>query len=108
MPSSIDIMSPSNLNLKANQFTSWLNDLLSKLHEISVLSQQVGKQNKIMLQSMNALFRNAILICVDEGIKDPDLMARKIGVSVKDLGPIFEAMIKEKKLKKEGKGYLRA
>ncbi len=107
MPASIEIMSPETLNFKARHLTNWFNDLLAKLHEIAAVSNQVGQQNKLMLKSMNALFRNSILICIDSEIQDPSLIAEKIGVSDKDLAPVFEAMVKEKKIKKEGKLYVR-
>ena len=107
MPASIEIMAPETAYIKARDITNWLNDLLAKLHEITTLSHQVGQQNKIMLKSINALFRNSILVSIDSGIKDSKTIAQKIGVSENDLEKVFEAMIKEGKVKKEGKGYSR-
>lgn len=107
MPASIEIMAPESLAFKARHLTGWFNDLLAKLHEVAAVSHQVGQQNRVMLKSMNALFRNAILICIDSEFGDSVLIAKKIGVSEADLKPVFEAMIKEEKIKKEGKLYVR-
>lgn len=107
MPASVEIMAPDNLIFKGRDLTNWLNDMLAKNHEIALLSQQVGQQNKIMLKSINALIRNSILVCIDAGIVKISEIAKKVGVSEKDLKPVFEAMIKEEKIKKEGKNYVR-
>ena len=74
-------------------------------HEIGIVSQQVGQQNKLLVKNINALVRNSILICIDFGLKNPIKIAKKIGIGEKDLEPIFEAMIKEGKIEKKGKEY---
>ncbi|MBC8495454.1 hypothetical protein H8D36_04835 [archaeon] len=107
MPASVEILEPNTLVFKPRNLTGWLNDLLSKSHEISALSQQLGKQNKMILQNINALMRNTILICLDAKITDPKEIAKKIGVKEDDLAPLFEAMLKEGSIKKEGKKYAR-
>jgi len=107
MPASVEIMAPEELSFKGRELTNWLNDLLAKNHEIGLLAQQLGQQNKLMVKNINALIRNAILICVDSKINKPKEIAERIGVSEKDLKPVFEAMIKEGKIKKDGKKYYR-
>ncbi|NQU98121.1 hypothetical protein HQ533_01525 [Candidatus Woesearchaeota archaeon] len=107
MPASVEIMAPEELTFKGRELTGWLNDLLAKLHEIGVLSQQVGQQNKALIKNINALIRNSVLTCIDAGINNKSGIAKKVGVSEKDLKPVFEAMIKEGKIKKSGKKYSR-
>lgn len=107
MPASIEIMAPETLVFKGRDITNWLNDLLSKNHEVGLLSQQVGQENKLMLKNINALIRNSILIGVDAKINKPSDIAKKIGIHEKDLKPVFEAMIKEGKLTKRGSEYHR-
>ena len=107
MPASIEIMSPDNLLFKGRDLTNWLNDLLAKLHEIGLISQQLGKQNKLMLKNMNALFRNSILLAIDSGINKDSEIAKRIGVLKKSLDPVFQAMIKESAIVKKGTKYTR-
>jgi len=107
MPASVEIMSPETLIFKARDLTNWLNDMLAKNHEVSFMSQHIGQQNKVMLKSINALVRNFILMCVDSKINDPNTISKKTGIGKKDLEPVFEAMIKEKILKKEKNMYVR-
>ncbi|MFH1589999.1 MAG: hypothetical protein ABIB43_05515 [archaeon] len=107
MPASIEILEPDSLTFKGRELTNWLNDLLAKMHEIALVSQQVGQQSKAMLKNINAIVRNAILICVDAKITNVNEISKKIGVAKKDLEAVFDAMIKEGTIKKKGKGYTR-
>ncbi|MFH1770430.1 MAG: hypothetical protein ABH828_02635 [archaeon] len=107
MPASVEIMAPKELVFKGRDLTNWLNDVLAQVHEIALISQQVGQQSKQMLKSMNALVRNSVLVCIDSGIHKASEIAKKIGILEKELEPVFEAMIKEKTIKKEGKNYSR-
>lgn len=107
MPSSIEIMAPKELVFKGRELTNWLNDILAQVHEIALISQQVGQQSKQMLKNMNALVRNSILVCIDSNINKGSEIAKKVGIPEKELEPVFEAMIKENTIKKEGKDYSR-
>lgn len=107
MPSSIEIMAPDSMAFKGRDLTNWLNDLLAKLHEIGLISQQVGEQNRLMLRNMNSVTRNAVLICLDSGVILSKDIAVKIGFKEKDLKPVLQAMIKENTIKKEGRQYSR-
>jgi len=95
------------LSFEQNSLTNWINDMLAKLHEVSIVAQQVGSQNKLMLQSINALIRNSILTCLDAGFNTQKDIAAKVGVDVKDLDPVLEAMIQEKKINKDKNKYSR-
>ncbi|MBU0667280.1 MAG: hypothetical protein ABIC91_05095 [Nanoarchaeota archaeon] len=107
MPASIEILEPETLMFKPSKLTNWINDLLAKLHEISIVAQQVGEQNKLMVKNMNALVRNSILTCMDFGLTKADEIAKKIGVKKEHIAPVFEAMQKEGKIKKEKNKYFR-
>jgi len=107
MPASIEILGPESMTFKARELTNWLNDLLAKSHEIAHISQQVGQQNKMMLKNINTLLRNTILICIDKGLTNSKEIAKKIGVGIEQLNPLFEAMQKEKTIKKNGENYTR-
>ncbi len=107
MPASVEILEPEMLSFEQNSLTNWINDMLAKLHEVSIVAQQVGSQNKLMLQSINALIRNSILTCLDAGFNTQKDIAAKVGVDVKDLDPVLEAMIQEKKINKDKNKYSR-
>ncbi len=107
MPASIEIMSPDKLTFKAQNLTNWLNDGLAKNHEVAIVSQRIGQQNKLMVQNINVLLRNSILICIDNKMTLVKDFEKKIGIIEKDLQPVLDAMLKEKTIKKEGDNYVR-
>lgn len=107
MPASIEVMAPKELVFKGRDLTNWLNDLLAKMHEIAMISQQLGQQNKLMLKNVNALARNAVLLSIEAGTGNPKEIAKKVGIAENDLKPLFDAMLKEGVIEKKGKGYTR-
>ena len=103
MPSSIELIDPKQVTYKKKELDTWFNDLLAKLHEISMLSKEVGAQNKTMIRNMNTLIKNAILMGVREG-KQANEVAEALGMKEKDIEPFIKNLIKEGKIKAEKKG----
>ncbi len=97
-PASVEIIDPPEFKFKEKQLSNWLNDLLAKLHEIGALSKQVSAENKMIVQNMNRLIKNAILVAVDDGHHTPQEIEKRTGIDYKQLKPFFEAMIKEGKI----------
>lgn len=97
-PASIEIIDPPEFKFKEKELSNWLNDLLAKLHEIGALSKQVSAENKMIVQSMNRLIKNAILVAVDDGRHTPKEIEERTGIDYKQLKPFFEALIKEGKI----------
>ncbi len=104
MPASIEIIAPEELTLKENDLTNWLNDLLAKLHEISVNIRQTNIKDELVLKNMNALIQNSVLV-VCENYHDPCDISQKVGIDAEQLKPFFEALLKKGKLEKKGEEY---
>jgi len=104
MPASIEIIEPENLSFKNRNLQNWLNDLLSKLHEINTIVVAKKSQQQSMVRGMNTLIKNSILISLDKP-KSAKEIGEKIGIDQKQLTPFFEAMIKEKLLVEKDKLY---
>ena len=65
-PASIEIISPPAITMEDKDITHWLNDLLSKLHEIGVKHKSITSQNEGLVRSFNAMTRNAIILTLNE------------------------------------------
>ncbi|MBN1275406.1 hypothetical protein JXA12_03880 [Candidatus Woesearchaeota archaeon] len=104
MPASIEIKDPSELTFRERDFTNWMNDLLAKLHEVNTQFTALKTEKDGLLRNFNASIRNNVLLAV-EGSMTPAEIAGRIGVQGKDLEPFLEAMVKEKRLVKDGKKY---
>jgi len=107
MPASVEITEPAKITFEPRILTTSINDLLAKLHEIATLSKQSTLQNQLMLQNINVLVRNSVLICIDNNIRTTKDICKSVGIPQKELSPVFDAMIKEKKIQKKGKEYIR-
>jgi len=79
MPANIEIIAPESLNFSDKDLTNWLNDLLAKLHEVSINVRQTNAQNELLIQNMNALIQNSILIAA-EHYHTPEEIGKKTGI----------------------------
>lgn len=106
-PASIEVISPPALSLNDKDITHWLNDLLSKLHEIGVQQKALSSQNEGIIRNFNAMTRNAIILTLKES-QEIAAISQKIGLSEEFTEQFLEALIKEKKIKKKKNKYVLA
>ena len=103
-PASIEIMEPDKVNVTQRELNHYLNDLLSKMHEIGIVQKQVTSQNQGLIRNFNAMTRNAILLVLKEPA-DIATIGKKIGMGEKHTTEFVEALIKEKKIVKDKNKY---
>jgi hypothetical protein len=106
MPSNIDIIAPENLKFKEKEFTNWLNDLISKLHEVSTEYRQTSSNEQALKRSLNTLIHNSILLACDKPRIAEDI-SKRIGIAEEQLMPFFDSLIKNNKLEKKGDEFVR-
>lgn len=106
MPSSVEVVEPSELNIPLNKLNGFLNDLQARLHE----ADAIVKTNKMTQQSLDAtatnMFRRFLVTLVEHGHKTPSEMSHYMGVHPSKLIPFLAKLVEDKKLKKEGDNYL--
>lgn len=103
-PASVEILEPAKLTIEQKEITHWLNDLLSKLHEIGMVQKTVRSQVDGLIRNFNAMTRNAILLV----LKEPATMetiSKKIGMPADHAEKFIDALIKEKRIKKDKNTY---
>lgn len=104
-PASVEVINPPALSLEDKDITHWLNDLLSKLHEIGVQHKSLTSQNEGLIRNFNAMTRNAIILSLQEP-RDKASISQKIGLAEEFTEKFLEALIKEKKVKKDKNKYM--
>lgn len=100
-PASIEILEPAKITLKDKDLTDVMGDMLSHLHDLNTRHIEQNSLNKALQLNINAILRNAIILALR--IKNdltPEDIGNIIGVNAKNIEPVLEAMIKEKKLEK--------
>jgi hypothetical protein len=103
-PASIELIEPDEVLVEQKEITHWLNDLLSKLHEIGVAQKKIHSDNEGLIRNFNAMTRNAILLVLKEPC-DIQSISKKIGMEDKHTELFVEKLIKEKKIVKEKNVY---
>ncbi|RKX64236.1 MAG: hypothetical protein DRP42_06710 [Tenericutes bacterium] len=104
-PASIEIMEPSKLGFPASELTAWVNDLLAKLHEISLDYRNTIQKNKALNEALNGLINNAVLLGLKQGPQEPAALQKGIGIHKDQLQPFLEHLVKQGRIEKKGKDY---
>jgi hypothetical protein len=106
MPSNIEIIAPEELRFSDKDLTNWFNDLLAKLHEVSISYRQETTKQDLLIQNMNLLIQNAILLASEHHHKKEEI-GEKIGIPAAQIEPFLQALLKSHKLEKKGEEYRR-
>ncbi len=107
LPANIEIKEPKELTFKDKDFSDWINDLLSKLHEINTKYNALKNENQGLIKNMNALIRNNILLVMGTEELTAKEIGRRTGMKEEHIIPFLEALIKEKKIIHHNKKFKR-
>lgn len=105
LPSSIEILEPTSLTYKNQDFSALLNDLQARLHQIDMALKNSNQENTILKKNSAIFLRNVIYLSLKQEKKDIAKLSKDSGVPEKELEKFLEILIKEKKLKKNKKIY---
>lgn len=105
MPASIEILEPAEFSFKNNELQNWLNDVLSRLHQVDAIAKQTHNLNKVLNDNINTIIKNFIIVLLKGKITSPDKIAKLIGIPVDVANKFLDLMIKEKVIKKNKEGY---
>ncbi len=108
MPASIEILEPLEINTTSKDIQEWLNDVLAKLHEVSLLTKGLMKKDKQMTMSLGTLLKNNVLLALESGDKTLDELHKKTGIRPDQINAVLEVLTKKEKVKMiEGEKYKR-
>ncbi len=102
MPASVEIVEPSEISFKLNDYNAFMNDLLAKLHNIGSNLKQLSIKNELITKNGLVLMRNLIALILKEGPKKLEELSKNTGVPEKDLEKFLETLKKEGKIKETG------
>lgn len=97
-PASIEIIEPTEITLKDKQLTDIYGDFLSHIHAFNTTLIDLRSKSKTMQKNINAVVRNSILVSLVKESKPVEDISKMIGISVENIMPVLDAMIKENKL----------
>jgi len=105
-PASIEVLQPSTLTYRDKDITSWSNDLLSKLHEIGIITKSLNQKNKVLEHNLSTIVRNCILAILESEQSVGDL-CKAIGIPKENAQQFLNALEHEGRIKKKGLKYVR-
>ncbi len=95
MPSSIEILDPEKLSFDSNQFAGLINDLLTKLHQMTFRVIQNDAEKKALKKNMLNMLKNTVMILLNIKSMQLEQISKSSGINEKDLKPLLDSMVKE-------------
>lgn len=105
MPSSIEIERPEQILYSSKKLTSFINDLQARLHDVDMGSKQLKQQNIKLNENLVKLMKNLIIVSSVNG-KTLEELENISGIQKNSLQKVIDILIKEKKIKKQGKLFM--
>lgn len=105
MPSSIDVVEPSNIKFDSKVVSDFLNDLMARLHQVDQVARNASAQGKFDRRNMILIVRYSILYNLKQGDKTAEELRSCTGITMENLQQYLDTMEKGNIIKKEGDKY---
>ena len=107
MPSSVEILEPSNLMLRDEQLTDLFTDLQARLLQVDVISKQVASEVIFYKQSLTNLFKNYVQLLLRNRAFSAKELSALTGVGDDNVEEVMKLLIDNDTIElKDGKYYL--
>lgn len=105
LPSSVEVITPIEMQINARDLTGFLNDLQARLHETDMIVKTSRAHNKILESNTTAVFHNFITFALKQEPKTIEELAQTTGVTTKEIKPFLNKLVENNKIKLEGTKY---
>lgn len=105
-PASVEILEPENFSFTQKDLTYWYNDIISKIHEISIELKNAASENNLLKVNLNRAIKNSIILSLSEPRTIEEISSR-VGIDKEQLKPFLDSLIKEKNLILDGNKYIK-
>lgn len=104
MPSSLEIVEPEQFKYRSNEMTSFLNDLLGRLHQLDMVFKTSNAKIAKLNANSEALLKNLIGNLIESSPKTLSEICKKTGISEKELELVLNKFIGDKYVHKSNDG----
>lgn len=104
MPSSIEVLEPEHFELHISEFTNFLTDLQSRLHEVDMIVKTQNAEQQLLHDNTIAIFHNFIVRSL-EAPKTLIELAQLMGIREQELKPFLDKFVEQNRLVLEGEQY---
>lgn len=98
MPSMIEVLEPEEISWTEQEFSVFLNDLQSRLHQIDLIAKQVKAENDQLKRNQASLLRNYILVLLSHNTLTSEQLSQLTGVNKDKLEDYLDQLIDEGKI----------
>ncbi len=105
MPSMIEVLEPEEISWSEQEFSVFLNDLQSRLHQIDLIAKQVKAENDQLKRNQASLLRNYIMVLLSHNNLTSEQLSQLIGVNKDKLEDYLDLLIDEDKIGLKEKIY---
>jgi hypothetical protein len=105
MPSMLEVLTPSKIELSDKGFSDFFNDLQARLHQVDMIAKQVKMENDSLKINMGKLLRNYLTVLLGKGEQTLEQLGRLTGVAEEKLGDYMDKLIDEGLVKLEKEIY---
>ncbi len=105
LPASVEVIEPTGIKYKGNEFTNFLNDLLGRLHSLDMNFKTFKSQNDMLNRNSEAILKNLINYALKSGPKTLNQLAGISGLKDSNMKNILDVLEKNKLVKLNGDKY---
>ena len=105
MPSSVEIVSPAQINLDTQMLTEFLNDFQAKMHHTDMMLKGMQAQKQVLDKNAVNILRNFIKYLCKEKPRSKEDLTSFLGIQHDELVSFLDGLVEQGSLKKEGDLY---
>ena len=102
MPSSVELLRPSEFRLSSLDVSNFVSDTLSLLHQIDFKLKDVNAKNMLLEKNSTNLLKNLTILALSSGSKSTSQLARMAGINPEALDSFLSQFAGEKLIRKNG------
>ncbi len=105
MPSSLEVIEPTEFELNSLRINGWLNDYLGRLHESDMVAKRVRADNDVLQRNTHNIFRNFLHLALGSGEKTLTELAAITGIPSADMHTFIKPFLSEPWIEETERGF---
>ena len=106
MPSSVEIIEPTELRFEAGELSGLINDLQARIHQLDMIVKDLNAKLRLVDKNAMTVLENFAVNLLKDGGKTQEEMGKLIGMKPGTLTKFLEQYEKDGKIKKENDKYM--
>ncbi len=92
MPSSVELMSPAHIEMSAQEFSNWINEIQGRVHEIDKIGKEGNAIKRLMNKRIAAIIRYNMLSHLKKENLEKEALRQLVGIDEISFDRYFETL----------------